>query len=176
MVWKDRKEPSSLIDVGTGAGFPGLVLKIVMPELRLTLVESIGKKVSFCSHVVEVLGLKQVTIIQNRAEIVGHDILHREKYDCAIARAVAHLSTLSEYLLPFVNVGGIMVAQKGAVIDQEVSEAQNAINILGGGIIKCIPVLLPGDSFSRQLLVSEKLTPTPEPYPRESRLLLAQPL
>ncbi len=176
MAWRNSVTPGNLIDVGTGAGFPGLVLKIAIPELQLTLVESIGKKVNFCAHIITVLGLTQIKLIQERAEILGHNTEYREKYDCAVARAVAGLSTLTEYLLPFVKTGGIMIAQKGANADKEVTEARKAIQVLGGGNIRCQSVLLPGDSYSRQLVVVDKMQHTPPEYPREPRVLLAQPI
>src|SRR5919109_2427211 len=112
LAWK-TSSPHQLIDVGTGAGFPGIPLKILYPNLKLTLIESVGKKAKFCQHLVDVLNLKNVDVIHARAEDVGQDSKHRENYDWAVARAVANLSLLSEYLLPLVKVGGSMLAQKG---------------------------------------------------------------
>jgi len=112
LAWRDRP-PERLIDIGTGAGFPGIPLKIIMPRLQLTLVESVGKKLEFCRHIVDILGLENVTCLQARAEELGLAREHREKYDWAVARAVANLPVLAEYLLPLVRIGGGMLAQKG---------------------------------------------------------------
>ena len=112
LAWQGNP-PHNLIDVGTGAGFPGLALKILYPNMKLTLVESVGKKAMFCQHIVSVLGLEHVNVVQARAEDLGHNSQHREKYDWAVARAVANLSVLSEYLLPLIGRNGMMLAQKG---------------------------------------------------------------
>src|SRR5215207_6316126 len=108
LAWK-TSPPNQLIDIGTGAGFPGIPLKILYPNLKLTLVESVGKKAVFCQHIVGVLGLEHVEVIQARAEDIGEDANHREKYDCAVARAVANLSVMSEYLIPQERIGGKML-------------------------------------------------------------------
>jgi len=115
LVEMSNNPPQRLIDIGTGAGFPGIPLKIVLPAMQLTLVESIGKKAQFCSHVVELLNLDHVEVLTKRAEEVGHMPAHRESYDWAVARAVAALPVLVEYLLPLVKVGGFILAQKGEV-------------------------------------------------------------
>src|SRR5215211_2977637 len=112
LAWK-ASPPNQLIDVGTGAGFPVIPLKILYPHLKLTLVESVGKKAMFCQHIVRVLGLEQVDVVQARAEDLGQNPQHREKYDWAVARAVAKLHVLSEYLIPLVKIGGSILAQKG---------------------------------------------------------------
>ena len=112
LAWK-ASPPNHLIDVGTGAGFPGIPLKILYPNLKLTLVESVRKKVMFCQHIVSLLGLEHVNVLQARAEDLGQDPQNREKFDWAVARAVANLNVLSEYLIPLVKVGGAMLAQKG---------------------------------------------------------------
>lgn len=122
-----------LIDVGTGAGFPGIPMKIIFPGIKLTLVESIGKKTTFLDNVIRKLNLSDVTILQSRAEELGQSVHHREKYDIAVARAVANMATLAEYLLPLLKNGGTMVAQKGTSGPVELHQAQNAIKLLGGG-------------------------------------------
>ncbi len=131
LAWQGNP-PESLIDIGTGAGFPGLVLKILYPDLQLTLVESVGKKANFCRHVVEQLHMKKVETITARAEEVGQMPMHREKYDWAVARAVANLPVLVEYLLPLVKPGGAALAQKGGTGPNEAVKAEGAIKILGG--------------------------------------------
>lgn len=159
--------PGSLIDVGTGAGFPGLALKILYPNMKLTLVESVGKKAMFCQHIVSVLGLENVNVVKARAEELGQSPHHREKYDWAVARAVANLNVLSEYLIPFVRLGGTMLAQKGESGPAEAQSAEGAMKILGGKLKQVIPVNLPGVVDDRFLVLVEKVAATPHNYPRK---------
>jgi 16S rRNA (guanine527-N7)-methyltransferase len=166
----------SVVDIGTGAGFPGMVLKILLPDIRLTLVESIGKKVQFCEFVAKELGFSQVTVTKARAEELGQTLEHREKYDVAIARAVAELSILSEYLLPFVRRGGRMVAQKGEKGPAETHTAQNAIQLLGGKVRFVHQITLPGVVEDRYLIEIEKVSSTPEQYPRRVGIPSKRPL
>jgi 16S rRNA (guanine527-N7)-methyltransferase len=165
-----------LIDVGTGAGFPGIPLKILYPNLRLTLVESVGKKAMFCQHIVRVLELEQVEVIQARAEDLGQTPQHREKYDWAIARAVANLHVLSEYLIPLVRLGGSMLAQKGESGPAEAQSAEEAMKLLGGKLKQLIPVNLPSVAEDRYLIVVEKVAATPPKYPRKPGIPMKQPL
>src|SRR5581483_8622234 len=157
--------PGSLIDIGSGAGFPGLPLKILRPALRLTLVESVGKKATFLRHLVERLGLGDVEVLVARAEAAGREPARREQYDIAVARAVAELRVLAEYCLPLCRIGGRFLAPKGAQIDAEVAAAQPASAGLGGRIVAIEPVELPGVE-PRSLVVIEKVAPTPAEYPR----------
>ena len=175
LAWK-ASPPNKLIDVGTGAGFPGLPLKIIYPNLKLTLIESVGKKAKFCKHVVDVLGLDNVEVIQVRAEDVGQDSKHREKYDWSVARAVASLHVLSEYLLPLVKTGGNMLAQKGESGPAEAQSAEQAMRVLGGELKQLIPVNLPGVAEERYLVVAEKVAATPSKYPRKPGIPAKQPL
>lgn len=161
LAWHGRPKPNALIDIGTGAGLPGIALKIMLPELRLTLVESVGKKAEFCRHIVETLGLSQVTVVTGRAEDIGQDPAHREQYDWATARAVANLPVLAEYLLPLVRVGGAALAQKGQNTPQEVQTAGRAVQILGGRLRPLQLVHIPGIPETRYLVVMEKVAPTP---------------
>lgn len=165
-----------VIDVGTGAGFPGLPLKILHPEMHLTLVESIGKKVAFCEHIIRCLGLNGVEILQERAERVGHMPEHRQRYDWAIARAVASMPVLMEYLLPLVRVEGKALAQKGETGPPEAQAAENALRILGGRLRRIIPVTLPGVSEERYLIIVDKIVATPEKYPRRVGIPAKRPL
>ena len=167
LAW-NANPPASLIDVGTGAGFPGLALKILYPNLKLTVVDSVGKKAMFCQHIVGTLGLSEVSVIQARAEDLGHNKNHREAYDWAVARAVANLNVLSEYLLPLVKVGGTMLAQKGEGAPAEAESAKKAMKILGGELRELIPVKLPGISDNRYLVVMDKVGVTPSQYPRKA--------
>ena len=167
-AWKDTP-PTSLIDIGTGAGFPGIPLKILYPDMRLTLVDSIGKKVEFCRHIVQVLGLEKVEVLKGRAEELGQTKAHREKYDWAVARAVAHLNILVEYLLPLVRVGGSVLAQKGESAPAEAHSSERAIRLLGGHLRQIIPVSLPGVAEERFLMVIDKIAATPPNYPVRGR-------
>lgn len=175
LAWK-AVPPSRLIDVGSGAGFPGIPLKILYPNLKLTLLESVGKKAMFCQHIVRVLGLEHVEVVQARAEELGQDPDHREKYDWAIARAVANLNVLSEYLIPLVKVGGRMLAQKGESGPAEAQSAEGAINLLGGELRQLIPVHLPGVADDRYLILVDKVAATPPNYPRKPGIPAKQPL
>ena len=156
----------SLIDIGTGAGFPGIPLVIINPSIKLTLVESVGKKADFCRIAVKKLGLTQNQVITSRAETIGQDQKFRESYDWAVARAVAPLPVLAEYLLPLVHIGGSMLAQKGGDVDIEISQSENAIKILGGKLDSVIPISLPNGMGKRTLIKIRKITLTPSRYPR----------
>lgn len=156
---------ASLIDIGSGAGFPGLPLKIALPSLRVTLIDSTGKKIEFLKHMIAALNLRDATALHARAEELAHQSAHREKYDVAVARAIADLPTLLEYALPFVRVGGVFVAQKGVDVDEQVRRAARAIEELGGQLRKVAPVRLPGLE-PRHLIVVEKIATTPGKYPR----------
>lgn len=175
LAWKGAP-PGNMIDIGTGAGFPGLPLKILYPNLKLTLVESVGKKALFCQHIVRVLGLEQVDVIQARAEDLGQDRGHREHYAWAVARAVAKMSVLSEYLIPLVRIGGTILAQKGESGPAEAQSAEDAMKLLGGKLRQLIPVLLPGVADDRYLVVVEKIAATPPKYPRKPGIPGKQPL
>lgn len=167
---------NSLIDVGTGAGFPGIPLKILFPEMRLTLIESVGKKAAFCQHLVNCLGLSGVEILTERAESLGRNPDHRERYDWAMARAVAIMPVLAEYLLPFVRVGGAMLAMKGEQAPAEVHRSEHAIKVLGGHVRKLTPITLPGVAEERYLVVVDKIAATSVTYPRRVGIPSKKPL
>jgi len=168
--------PTTLVDVGTGAGFPGIPLKIALPDLRLTLVESIGKKSEFCRHVVNQLQLDEVEVLTLRAEDVGQQSRYREQFDWAVARAVASLPVLAEYLLPLVRVGGALLAQKGGNAHAEVHAAERSIQLLGGSLRRLSLVTLPGVVDERYLVVVDKKAATPPIYPRRAGMPLKKPL
>src|SRR5687768_16005537 len=175
LAW-NASPPNHLIDIGTGAGFPGVPLKILYPNLKLTLVESVGKKAKFCQHITRLLGLEDVNIIQARAEDLGQNMQHREKYDWAVARAVANLNVLSEYLIPLVRIGGSMLAQKGESGPAEAQSAEKAMELLGGKLKQLIPINLPGVADDRYLVVVDKVAATPPKYPRKPGVPVKQPL
>ncbi len=165
-----------VIDVGTGAGYPGIPLKIVCPGMRLTLVEATRKKVTYLDHLIGELGLKDVQAIHARAEDLGQDPAHRERYDWAVARAVAKMPTLVEYLLPLVRVGGATLSQKGQDAPAEVQEASHAISTLGGDVRQLVPVELRGLAETRYLVVVDKVVSTPVKYPRRPGMPDKRPL
>lgn len=165
-----------VIDVGTGAGFPGIPLKIIHPSMQLTLVESIGKKARFCQLVAQNLQLTQVQVLTTRAEELAHQPAHREVYDWALARAVANLPVLVEYLLPLVRVGGFVLAQKGSTAHPEAQTASKAIQLLGGELENILPVELPGVADPRYLIVIRKVHTTPALYPRQAGLPVKKPI
>ncbi len=165
-----------VIDVGTGAGFPGLPLKIVCPGMQLTLVNSVGKKADFCRHIVNTLGLEKVIVVQERAETLGRFPQHREQYDWAISRAVAILPVLAEYLLPFVHVGGAMLAMKGENAPVEAHMAEHTLHLLGGHLRKLTRITLPGVADEHFLLVVDKVAATPESFPRRVGVPAKKPL
>ena len=175
LVMRDNP-PTSLIDIGTGAGFPGIPLKILYPAMRLVLVESVGKKAEFCRHITRLLNLEKVEVLQSRAEDLGQDKKHREKYDWAVARAVANLPTLSEYLLPLVRLGGAMLAQKGESGPAEAQSADHAFHLLGGRLRQVREVALPGIAEDRYLIVVDKIAATPPGFPRRVGIPLKTPL
>lgn len=172
----ELRSPYSIIDVGSGAGFPGLPLKIALPDIALTLLETTAKKTAFLEHVVGVLGLTGVTILTDRAEVVGRRPDRREHYDVAVARAVATLPVLAEYTLPLVEVGGRVILQKGQEPSSEIEDAARALQMLGGRVSEVRPVPILGLEATRHLVVIEKDRPTPEPYPRRPGLPTKKPL
>lgn len=161
-----EKLPESLIDVGSGAGFPGLPIKIVIPDLRLTLVESIDKKANFSRHIAEKLGLTNIVVLSKRAEEVARMPEHREAYDIAIARAVAPAPTLAEYLLPLVKVGGRCLMQKGTRGPEEIQEARRIIGLCGGELSDILHLDFEGIEGEGNLVIINKLRQCPREFPR----------
>ena len=165
-----------LIDIGTGAGFPGIPLKIILPETEVVLVDSINKKTNFCQHIINILNLKGIQVIQDRVERLARDEQFRESFDLAVARAVAKLSTLSEYLLPFVKIGGNMLAMKGEQGPFEAQKAHRAVSLMGGELSRVKKLTLPGVTEDRFLITIEKKASTPEKYPRRVGIPSKKPL
>lgn len=158
----------TLIDVGTGAGFPGLPIKIMKPELKVTLLDSTNKKLGFLRAVAEELKLENVEFVHSRAEDGARKIGFRDSFDIAISRAVANLSLLTEFCLPYVKIGGYFIALKGPAVDQEIEEAKYAVTLLGGEISKIIEVDIEGTDLKHNLVIIKKMKPTPKDYPRSS--------
>jgi 16S rRNA (guanine527-N7)-methyltransferase len=175
LAMRDRP-PARLVDIGTGAGFPGLPLKIIYPAMQLTLVESVGKKADFCRYMVQALGLERVDVLTLRAEELGASKLHRERYDWAVARAVAGMPVLAEFLLPLVKIGGAMLAQKGESGPAEAHTAERAFQVLGGNLKQIQKLNLPGVVEDRFLVVVEKISATPPGYPRRVGLPAKKPI
>lgn len=165
-----------LLDVGSGAGFPGIPLKIAAPRLKLTLMDGTGKKILFLQEMVARLQLAQVELVQGRAEEMGRSPSYRGQFDLVTARAVAPLSTLAEYLLPLVRRGGLAVVYKGAGAPQEFIEARKAIDLLGGETVRLAPVQVPLLGEQRFILLIKKVNPTPERYPRGQGLARKKPI
>jgi 16S rRNA (guanine527-N7)-methyltransferase len=176
LAWERQLPPERLIDVGTGAGFPGLVLKLIWPSTHLTLVESVHKKAEFCRHMVEKLSLKGVTVLSERVEVVGQDPEHRQSYDLAVARAVARMPILMEYLLPLIHNNGIAIAMKGETAHAETQAAERAIHMMGGKLHKLVHVTLPGVVEERFIVVVKKVSRTPEEYPRRVGIPAKSPI
>ncbi len=171
-----HKIEGSLIDVGTGAGFPGIPLKILFPELKVVLLDSLNKRINFLEEVIEQLGLENITAIHGRAEDFAKKEEYREQFDFCVSRAVANLSTLSEYCLPFIKVGGSFVSYKSGEVENEIKESGRAITMLGGKVGNIDKMELPNDKGSRSFIQIEKITETSKKYPRKSGLPAKKPL
>jgi len=173
---KRDNSPISLIDVGTGAGFPGLPLKIAHPELNVTLLDSLNKRIKFLNQVIDDLSLESIQAVHSRAEDGGRNKELREAFDISVSRAVANLSTLVEYNMPFVKVGGYFIAYKSGEIDEELKNASNAIKLVGGQIEKVDKFKLPYSDIDRSLVYIRKIKNTPGKYPRKAGLPGKEPL
>lgn len=172
----DVSKQVKVIDVGTGAGFPGLALKIAYPELQVTLLDSLNKRIQFLDAVIDKLGLTGVETIHGRAEDFAKPGKLREQFDLCVSRAVANLSTLSEYCLPFVKVGGQFISYKSEKISEEKELAEKAISLLGGKIKSQVEFTLPDSDIYRNLFIIEKSKETPKKFPRKAGLPSKEPL
>ena len=175
-VLKNVNENDSIIDVGTGAGFPGIPIKIAYPKSKVTLLDSLNKRIKFLNEVISKLNLEDINTIHGRAEELAHNKEHREKYDIAIARAVAPLNVLSEYLLPFVKIGGHAICMKGSKGKGESKEGENATRILGGEIKSIKEFKLPNTDIERTIIEIEKNKSTEKRYPRKPGTPSKEPL
>lgn len=162
------KPGDTVCDVGAGAGFPSIPLKILQPELKVTIVDSLGKRLTFLQDLIEKLQLQDVTLVHGRAEDVGQNKLYREKFDIVTARAVANMAVLSEYCLPLVKKSGYFVALKGPKAEKELQDGQKAISLLGGKVIQTEELQLPTSSEERTLILVQKVKATPKKYPRQA--------
>jgi 16S rRNA (guanine527-N7)-methyltransferase len=173
---EERTRPLSIIDIGTGAGLPGLPLKIILPHARLVLLEATAKKCQFLRHLTDKLGLPDTEIVNARAEDAARDPSYREKFDLVLARAVASLPVLLELALPFCAGGGLFIAQKKGDVERETGRSQKAIDILGGRLQEIKPVRLKGLDDNRVLVVIEKVSPSPPGYPRRPGIPAKKPI
>ncbi len=167
---------STLIDVGTGAGFPGIPVKIAKENVSVTLIDSLNKRINFLNEVISKNNLEKIRCIHGRAEDVSRETLMREKFDYATARAVANLSTLAELCLPFVKVGGEFICMKGNNIKEELNEAQKSINVLGGEIVCEEKIVLPETDIERNIIIIKKTKSTPAKYPRKAGIPAKEPI
>ena len=172
----DVSKKVSVIDVGTGAGFPGLALKIAYPNLQVTLLDSLNKRINFLNEVISQLGLTGVETVHGRAEDFAKPNMLRGKFDLCVSRAVANMSTLSEYCLPFVKIGGEFISYKSEKINEEMIAAKNAISILGGKFERSEEFMLPDSDIYRNLVVIKKVKETPKKFPRKAGLPSKEPL
>ena len=166
----------TLIDVGTGAGFPGIPLKIVFPQLKVTLLDSLQKRVNFLNELIAELGLEGITAIHSRAEDGARTAGLRDGFDLVVSRAVASLPVLSEYCLPYVKPGGLLIAYKSGDIEEELKGAGHALKVLGGKLEDCPQFTLPDTDISRSFVVVRKQKPTPKAYPRKAGVIKKEPL
>lgn len=175
-VLKYINENDNIIDVGTGAGFPGIPLKIAENSLEITLLDSLNKRINFLNEVIEKINLNKVKTIHGRAEDFGQDFKYREKYDIAVSRAVAPLNVLLEYMLPFVKVGGKCICMKGSNCDEEIENSKRAIEILGGKIEKIKKFNLPNSDNNRTIFIIKKVQKMNRQYPRKAGIPTKNPL
>lgn len=166
----------TLVDIGTGAGFPGIPLKIAYPHLKITLLDSLQKRIKFLNEVIMQLGLEELETIHGRAEDFAKPSMKREFYDVCVSRAVANLASLSEYCLPYVKKGGYFIPYKSGKVDEELEESKKAIFLLGGKLEKEVKFMLPDSDISRSLIKIKKVSATPKKYPRKSGLATKDPI
>lgn len=172
----DVTKPVKVLDLGTGAGFPGIPLKIAYPNLQVTLLDSLNKRIKFLQEVIEELSLEEIDAIHGRAEDYAKQSGYREQFDICVSRAVANLATLSEYCLPYVKQGGCFISYKSGAVQEELEQSKKAIKELGGRVKEVIPFVLPDTDIERTFVVIEKVKQTPRKYPRKAGLPSKEPI
>ena len=175
-ISKYINEKSTLIDIGTGAGFPGIPLKILRDDINITLVDSLNKRIKFLDEVIEKLNLDNIKTVHGRAEEIGRNTEYREKFDYATSRAVANISTLSEYLIPLIKNNGQCIYMKGTDLDEELEKGKKAISVLGGNIVNKEEFELPYSDIKRTIIIIEKVKNTPTKYPRKAGTPSKEPI
>ena len=170
------KNAKSVIDIGTGGGFPGIPMKIIKPEVNIVLLDSLNKRIIFLNEVINRLNLKNIKAIHGRAEDFAREKQYREKFDIAVSRAVANLTVLSEYCIPYVKVGGYFVAMKGPAVEDEIKLSKNAIRMLGGQIEHIEKVQIEGSDLNHNLVIIKKISQTHKEYPRKAGMVTKAPL
>ncbi|MEG0774848.1 16S rRNA (guanine(527)-N(7))-methyltransferase RsmG [Clostridium sp.] len=174
--FQELKNAKKVIDIGTGGGFPGIPMKIINPSSKVVLLDSLNKRINFLNEVIKELKLNDIETIHGRAEDFAQENKYRERFDVAVSRAVANLTVLTEFCLPFVKIGGCFVAMKGPAIDEEMKEAKNAIKILGGEVEEILKVDIEGSDLNHNLVIIRKLRETPKKYPRKAGMVTKNPL
>lgn len=175
-ISKNIQKDSSIIDVGTGAGFPGIPLKIVREDINVVLLDALNKRLNFLNEVVKENKLENIETVHFRAEEIGKNKKYREKYDIATSRAVAQLNILAEYLLPLVKIGGKCICMKGSNVEEELKNSKKAINLLGGEIEKIEEFILPDSDIKRNVIIIKKVNSTPAKYPRKPGTPAKEPI
>lgn len=176
IIFKDIKEGMNFIDIGTGAGFPGMPIAILQDKCNVTLLDSLNKRINFLKELKDKIEIDNVEIIHSRAEDFGKNEKYREKYDIAVSRAVAPLNILLEYMLPTIKVGGICICMKSSKVEDEINIAENACSILGGKILNVEQVILPNTDIERKNIIIKKIKQTPLKYPRKAGIPSKQPI
>lgn len=174
--FKEFKNFKSIIDIGTGAGFPGIPVKIAEPDIKVTLLDSLNKRVIFLNEVIKTLQLTEIEAVHSRAEDLAQKAEHRESYDGVVSRAVANMSVLSEFCLPYAKVGGYFIALKGPAVEEEIMEAKKAIETLGGKIEEILPVDIEETDLRHNIVIVKKIRNTPKSYPRKAGIITKKPI
>ena len=175
-ISRNIKKEAKLVDVGTGAGFPGIPLKIIRDDVDIVLLDSLNKRINFLNMIIETLGLKKIKTVHGRVEDFGRNKIYREEFDIATSRAVANMSTLSEYMIPLIKIGGRALCMKGTDSDEEIENSKKAINLLGGRIEKVEKFNLPQSDIKRCVVIIEKINKTDKSFPRKAGTPSKEPL